>query len=209
MNTVAIQGHNEAQRMQCLKRHQDAQSALSQRRKPASSKMPRGGPPFRLRPYSACATPGRHRGCLPPNGASSVASAHGATRASKRKGPVPCRTRQELIGPHPAGAVKDCPRHPARPAGESAGGQGKRRKGRASPTAKVPSTRGRPGAHSGRHRTRGSSSGAPAEDRPCKRRRFDVAPQFVPDARLSGRGWHERWPPPAEGSGGLAPFCGR
>ena len=151
---------------------------------------------------------GRHRGRAPPNGDSSTASAHGATRAPTHV-PVPCRARIEFIEPHPAGAGKDRPRHPARPAGESAGGQGKRRKGRASPTAKVPSTQGRPGAQRGRHRTRGSSTGAPAEERPCKRRHSEAAPELVPDARLSGRGWHERWPPPAGASGGHAHLGGR
>ena len=36
---------------------------------------------------------------------------------------------------------------------------------------------------------------------PAKAQRSDNAPCPVPDARLSGRGWHDRWPPPASGLG--------
>ena len=47
-----------------------------------------------------------------------------------------------------------------------------------------------------------SGTSAPAEERPCKRRHTEAATVHVPDARLSGRGWHERWPPPACASRG-------
>ena len=38
---------------------------------------------------------------------------------------------------------------------------------------------------------------AAAAAMPAKRRRIGAPPRPVPDARLSGRGWHERWPPPS------------
>ena len=53
-----------------------------------------------------------------------------------------------------------------------------------------------------RHHWRGASMEAAASAQAVKVRRVVAPPKQVPDARLAGRGWHERWPPPAQGSGG-------
>ena len=82
------------------------------------------------------------------------------------------RARQTIARQHPAGAGKCCPRHSARPAGVR---------------------RGHDSANSSRSRT-------PAGERSRKRRRTADTSKPVPDARLSGRGWHERWPPPVSGA---------
>ena len=117
------------------------------------------------------------------------ASTRCATRArmSERRARGECRV---FTAPHPAGAGNVRPRHPAGPAGEGTGGAGMRRKSRASPTAQITATRS-PTTLGDRH---------DIAARPCKLQRTEVQPTLAPIARLTGRGWHERWPPPATGA---------
>ena len=97
-------------------------------------------------------------------------------RPPKRRG---VHARSAVIGPPSAQAGKVLPMHPARPAGRAT----------ASPSQQ--------------HRQRYASEDTAASAQADKVRRFEAPPKPVPDARLMGRGWHERWPPPAQGSGGL------
>ena len=55
-----------------------------------------------------------------------------------------------------------------------------------------------------RPRQRCAMANATAIAQSPKVRRLDAPPSPVPDARLMGRGWHERWPPPARSSEGPA-----
>ena len=94
---------------------------------------------------------------------------------SKKRG---AHVRHDTVGPSPAGVGSDHHGHPARPAGGAAEGPHKK------------------------PRQRGASSGRTMPTQARKARRLSALSRPVPDARLTGRGWHDRWPPPALGSGG-------
>ena len=99
-----------------------------------------------------------------------------ALRPPKRRG---AHAKDEVIRPSPARDGKTLLMHSARPAGGALVRQ------------------------SQRHPQRYASEDTVASAQAGMVRRLAAPPIPVPDARLTGRGWHERWPPPAQGTGGL------